>query len=27
LTSTLAELLGAEQPSTWDSQSFAGELS
>ena len=27
LTATLAELLGAEQPSTWDSQSFAGELS
>ena len=27
VTATLAELLGAEQPSTWDGQSFAGELS
>ena len=27
MTATLAELLGAEQPSTWDGQSFAGELS
>ena len=27
MTATLAELLGAEQPSTWNGQSFAGELS